>query len=184
MEGTVPRFERRAWAEAFPDLPDPSAEPASLEIYLLRPGRPDFNLKLRNGALEMKELVLEQDGLQQWRPTAKLGFPLPACELRELDIDPVETTNAYADFECLRSCLERAGLVILALTKRRRLFEREGCRAETTLVESGRHRSLTAAVEDVDPDRVGRAATEMGLGRFPNIAYPGAMLAWCSSDTG
>jgi hypothetical protein len=178
MEGTSPRFERRAWAPAFPELPDPAAEQGAEEIYLLRPGRADFNLKLRDGRLELKELVALHDGLQQWRPTAKLEFPLPSAELGKLDIEPPAAPVDYPSFEALRPVLERAGLVVLPLCKRRRLFERAGCRAETALVEAAGRRLATAAVEDVDPERVRRAAVEMGLDRLPNRAYPAVLLDW------
>jgi hypothetical protein len=184
MEGTAPRFERRAWAESFPGLPDPSAAEATEEIYLLRPGQADYNLKLRDGRLELKELIALRDGLQQWRPMAKLEFPLQSEALRQIGIEPALPPAGYPDFAALRPWLERAGLIVLPLRKRRHLFEQAGCRAETTLIEAVDRRLLTAAVEDVDPEAVRRAAAEMGLDCLPNRAYPEVLLELATSAMG
>ena len=35
MQPSRPRFEYRAWAEAFPDLPRPESEPFADEVYLI-----------------------------------------------------------------------------------------------------------------------------------------------------
>ena len=185
MEGSSPRFERRAWAAAFLDLPDPSAVAASEETYLLWQGRPDFNLKLRGGRLELKELIAEKNGLQQWRPGPKLGFPLAGQELCQLGLASPGRSVTYEDLAALLPDLEQAGLLAVPLRKRRLLFERSGCRAETAIVEARGKRLATAAVEDMDAALVRRAAAEMGLDRWPNLSYPTTLLPWSvASDAG
>ena len=79
------RFEYRAWAATFPELPQPEGEPWREETYLLPPHLASRNVKIRDGALEIKELVSEKDGMQSWHPAAKLEFPIAASALeREL----------------------------------------------------------------------------------------------------
>ena len=77
MQTSQTTFRVRAWAEAFPVLPRPESEPFTDEVYLIPLGLGGRDIKIRGGALEMKDLVLEQDGLPLWDPAVRLEFPIP-----------------------------------------------------------------------------------------------------------
>lgn len=172
------RFEFRAWAPAFPDLPQPEGDDWSSEIYLIPLGLLTKSVKIRGDALEIKEMVSDRDGLQLWRPAARLTFPIPAATLeRELMVlikigQPLHHERYGAD-ELLEDVAgTRRNVVAVPIRKRRHLFEVEGCRAECTEVEHAGRRIMTVAAEHEQPARLLAAVRAMKLERFENLAYP------------
>ncbi len=172
------RFEFRAWAPAFPDLPRPDGDGWGHEIYLIPLGQLAKSIKIRDGALEIKEMVQIRDGLQLWRPSARLTFPIPTATLeRELMVlikigQPLRRERYGVD-ELLEDVAgSRRNVVAVPIRKRRHLFEVEGCRAECTEVEHAGHRIMTAAAEHEQPARLLAAVRAMKLERFENLAYP------------
>lgn len=177
-----PRYEHRAWAPEFPKLPQPQDEPWTEEIYILPLGLLGRNIKIRDGALEIKELVLERDGLQLWRPTARLEFPIPALTLERelmvlLQIGQPLRRERYGAEEIMTDIVEaRRNVVAVPLRKQRRRFETAaGALAETVRVEAGGQTVMTAAAEHEEPERVLAAIEELGLDRFPNLDYPATL---------
>ena len=59
MPPDTPRYEYRAWAPAFPGLPQPEGEAWSEETYLVALGLLSLNIKIRDDALEIKQLKLD-----------------------------------------------------------------------------------------------------------------------------
>ena len=181
MQPSRPRFEYRAWAEAFPDLPRPESEPFTDEVYLIPLGLGGRDIKIRGGALEMKDLVLEQDGLPLWDPAVRLEFPIPTRlverELLErLALNQVLQRQRYTQEELLEELAEaRRNIAVVPVQKRRRLLEIAGCRAESGEVLVAGRRLLTAAAEHETPDTLRRAVGEMKLARYPNLDYPAAL---------
>lgn len=181
--GERARYEFRAWGEAFPNLPQPTGCPADEAVYLLPAGCGCRNIKLRDGALEIKELVSDAGGLQLWQPVACLEFPIPTTVLlRELlfllRLGIVLRRASYRQEELLAELAEepRRELAVVRLRKRRRLHEVAGCRAETTeLVLADGRRIMSAAVEHAEPLPLLRAVAAMGLACRPNLAYPAAL---------
>jgi hypothetical protein len=175
------RYEHRAWAEAFPDLPQPAADAWDAETYFIRRDRLDVNVKARSGAVEIKELVEVKDGLQLWRPAGRLDLPASGRDLTRV-LKPwfgVELPLAAERLDL--AALERAlaavvpDLLAVQLRKRRHLFEAAGVRAECTEVRIADRRVMTAAAEHEDPAVLRRAVDGLGLGRFANLAYPAAL---------
>lgn len=172
------RFEFRAWAPAFPGLPQPDQEPWTDEIYLIALGMLTKSIKIRAEALEIKEMVHDRDGLQLWRPAARLPFPIPAATLeRELMVlikigQPLRHER-YGAYELLEDVgYARRNLVVVPIRKRRHLFDVEGCRAESTEVEVAGRRIMTAGAEHPQPAPLLRAVRAMELGAHENRAYP------------
>ena len=179
--GEAPRWERRAWAADFPGLPDPLGEPETEEIYFLPPHPPGINVKLRGDALEIKELLTAEQGLQLWRPAASIRFPAEGATLtdelwRWLRVTlPMAGCVSQADF--VERLVERPRrLAIARVHKRRRLFEVQGCRAEVCRVRRGNHVISTAAVEEACRDRAAAAARTLDLQRWRNLDYVSALL--------
>src|SRR5690242_13210327 len=153
-----PRYEYRVWGDAVPtDLPRPAAgEPFADEVYLLPLGLLGYDIKLRGGALEIKDLLLVRDGLPLWRPAARLPFPIPTHLVeRELLVrlllnQPLRRQR-YTQEELLEELAEaRLNIAVVPVQKRRRLLEVAGCRAESGEVLVAGKRLLTAAAEHED----------------------------------
>jgi hypothetical protein len=76
MASCIARWEWRTFGESVPDvesrLRSVLAPPrTSSELYLVVP-HADLNLKVRDGVLELKELVdVSAEGLERWMPTIK-----------------------------------------------------------------------------------------------------------------
>jgi hypothetical protein len=179
-----PRYEFRAWsAEPFPGLAPPSGEFAE-EVYLVPLGLAGRDIKLRGDALEIKELLLERDGLQLWDPAVRLEFPVPASSLERelvtrLMLNQPLARPRYGRRELLDELVaaRHRNIAVVPVGKRRRLLEAAGCRAEAGEVQlDGGRRAFTAAAEHEDPARLRRALAELGLEGRANLDYP-AMLA-------
>lgn len=182
MPQSDPRYEFRVWNRAFPKLPQPDSEPWSEETYLLVASRPDTNVKLRGDVVEIKELVKRHHALELWRPGPQLDFPLTGSTLgRELlprlPLDATGAEDCPAPADLLQLARASGAVLVIALRKRRRLFEVMEARAEVTEVEVGERRSRTAAVEHERPEVVEQAARTLGLDAFPNLSYPAALAS-------
>jgi hypothetical protein len=178
MEPDKPRYEYRAWANAFPDLPQPDGEEWTEETYLVPLGLPSLSIKLRDGVLDIKEWKAGQDGPQLWQAAARLTFPIPAPTVdRELvtrlQISLPLSRERYGPDELVRDLLDaRRNVVAVAVRKRRRIYDADGCRAETTAVEIGGQPFMTAAIEHESAAKVASTARKIGLDGFPNRSYP------------
>jgi exopolyphosphatase / guanosine-5'-triphosphate,3'-diphosphate pyrophosphatase len=89
MAGIIPRWEWRMFGVGFGaaeavlagSAPGPVEE--SDELYLLSAA--GANVKVRYGLMDIKLLrEVDADGLEQWEPVMKQGFPLPAAEVARM----------------------------------------------------------------------------------------------------
>ena len=85
MAEITPRWEWRSFGRRFGGAEErlarltPSGVQESDEIYLL--SRAGENVKVRDALMDIKVLrEVNADGLEQWTPVMKAGFPLPAAE--------------------------------------------------------------------------------------------------------
>jgi hypothetical protein len=174
-----PTFEFRAWAPSFPGLPSPENEERQEEIYLIPLGVSGHSIKLRGDALEIKDLLKDQDGLQLWDPATRLPFPIPAALVeRELLVrlalsEPL-TREHYDAETLLKEVVEprQRNIATVRVAKRRHLFMATACRAETAEVEVAGQRLMTAAAEHTEATAVRRAVAELGLESHANMDYP------------
>ena len=95
----IPRWEWRTFGESFGPAEErfaalkPKRVEDSDETYLLST-RSDASVKIRGGVMDVKHLeAVNDDGLEQWLPILKGGFPLRAGDAAavfdELGIAPV-----------------------------------------------------------------------------------------------
>jgi hypothetical protein len=148
----------------------------SLEVYLNLPGRLDLNLKLRDRRFELKTLVGETAGLQQWQPAWKSAPPLaPAALAASLGLDlpgagrdPALTTAREA-IDWLTGPAVGAGRV--TVFKRRLFFEIDGCAVELDALLMNGAAMASAAFEADDAARLGELRARLGLGDEENVSY-------------
>jgi exopolyphosphatase / guanosine-5'-triphosphate,3'-diphosphate pyrophosphatase len=182
----VPRWEWRTFGERFGDAEDRFAALApehvheSDEVYLLSSAA-DETVKVRDGLLDVKHLErVNHDGLEQWKPVLKEGFPLSGetvgVALTALGVPPPPPPSV-STVEPSVSTVEdliAAGkdLVAVPVRKRRVHYTLSGCMAELTDVRTETAATRTIAVEAEDPARVIAAVRELGLGERPNVSFP------------
>jgi exopolyphosphatase / guanosine-5'-triphosphate,3'-diphosphate pyrophosphatase len=175
----VPRWEWRTFGEHLGDAEDrfaalsPESVHESGELYLLSPASDD-TVKVRDGLLDIKHLEhVNEDGLEQWKPILKEGFPLSAeavsVALAALGV-PTAPAPTVATVEDLVAASNE--LVAVEVAKRRVHYTLSGCMAELTDVRTDAAQTRTIAVESEDPARVIAAVRELGRASRPNVSFP------------
>ena len=182
MAEIKPRWEWRSFGEHFGEAErrlaklTPSGVQESDEIYLL--SRAAANVKIRDALMDIKILrEVSAEGLEQWTPVMKAGFPLPAAEAGKvfealgLPI-PTPAPASYTQDEFVGQFAEPGGAVsVVTVHKRRTRYTVGGCMAELSDVVANGRPTRTIAVESEDAAGVIQAVRELGLGGYTNISY-------------
>ena len=160
----------------------PSGVQESDEIYLL--SRVGDNVKVRDALMDIKVLrEVNADGLEQWTPVMKAGFPLPAAEaakvLEALQLPlPTPVRASYTQDEFIGQFAAPGGAIrVVKVHKRRTRYTVGGCTAELSEVVANGKTTRTIAVESEDAEGVMRAVRELGLGGYTNTSYPCGLAA-------
>jgi exopolyphosphatase/guanosine-5'-triphosphate,3'-diphosphate pyrophosphatase len=180
----IPRWEWRTFGERFGEAEarfaalTPERVQESDEVYVLSPVA-DETVKVRDGLLDIKHLEhVNEDGLEQWKPVFKEGFPLSAdaagLVLAALGVS-VPSAPSISGVDDLVEVSRR--LVAVPVWKRRMHYTLGGCMAELTDVRTGAAETRTIAVEAEDPAQVIAAVRELGLGSRPNVSFPRGLKA-------
>jgi exopolyphosphatase/guanosine-5'-triphosphate,3'-diphosphate pyrophosphatase len=150
----------------------------SSETYLLS-GAGD-NVKVRDALMDIKILrEVNQDGLEQWTPVMKAGFPLPATEVTQvfaaLRLDPPPLQRASYDLaQFIDELAVPSGRIRAISVQKRRVG---GCMAELSEVVADGKPTRTIAVESEDAAAVIAAVRSLGLGGYVNTSYPRGLVA-------
>lgn len=188
MTEITPRWEWRSFGRRFGEAEGrlaqlaPSGVQESDEIYLL--SRAGENVKVRDALMDIKVLrEVNADGLEQWTPVMKAGFPLPAAEAAKvfealrLPI-PAPGRASYTLDEFIGQFAAPGGAIrAVQVHKRRTRYTVGGCMAELSEVVANGKPTRTLAVESEDAAGVMRAVRELGLGGYTNTSYPRALAA-------
>jgi exopolyphosphatase/guanosine-5'-triphosphate,3'-diphosphate pyrophosphatase len=188
MTEIVPRWEWRWFGHRFGPAESrlatltPGAVQESSETYLLS-GTGD-NVKVRDALMDIKVLrETRRDGLEQWTPVMKAGFPLPAAEVAKvfaaLRLDPPLLRRASYDLEqfIAELAVPSGRIRAIDVQKRRTRYTVGGCMAELSEVVANGKPTRTIAVESEDPAAVIAAVRSLGLGGYLNTSYPRGLAA-------
>ena len=188
MAVIVPRWEWRWFgprlgpAESKLAAMTPVGVQESDETYLLS-GAGD-NVKVRDALMDIKVLrEVDRNGLEQWTPVMKAGFPLPASEVAKvfeaLRLDPPALRRASYSLEEFINELAVPGGRIRAISvhKRRTRYAVGGCMAELSEVVADGKPTRTVAVESEDAAAVVAAVRSLGMGGYLNTSYPRGLAA-------
>ena len=188
MAAITPRWEWRSFGRSFGAAEGqlaqltPSGVQESDEIYLL--SRAGGNVKIRDALMDIKVLrEVNADGLEQWTPVMKAGFPLPAAEatkvLEALGLPlPTPVRASYTLDEFIGQFAAPGGAIrAVKVHKRRTRYTVGGCMAELSEVVANGKPTRTIAVESEDAAGVMRAVRELGLGGYANTSYPRGLAA-------
>jgi exopolyphosphatase / guanosine-5'-triphosphate,3'-diphosphate pyrophosphatase len=193
MKQIKPRWEWRSFGQYFGEAESrlakltPGGVQESAEIYLLS-GAGD-NVKVRDALMDIKVLQeVNADGLEQWTPVMKAGFPLPAAEavkvLESLHLPAPRTSRATFTLDEFLEQFAVPGGAIRAVNvhKRRTRYTIGGCMAELSDIVANGKPTRTLAVESEDADAVIRAVRELGLSGYMNTSYPRGLAALLADE--
>jgi exopolyphosphatase/guanosine-5'-triphosphate,3'-diphosphate pyrophosphatase len=188
MNEINPRWEWRSFGQRFGEAEarlaalTPTGVQESDEVYLLS-GAGD-NVKVRDALMDIKVLrEVNADGLEQWTPVMKAGFPLPAAEVARVFESlrlpvPALSRASYTLDEFIEAFAQPGGPIRrVNVHKRRVRYRVGGCTAEFSDVVANGKPTRTIAVESTDAQGVIRAVRDLGLGGYANTSYPRALAA-------
>jgi exopolyphosphatase/guanosine-5'-triphosphate,3'-diphosphate pyrophosphatase len=188
MAEITPRWEWRSFGRHFGEADArlakfaPSGVQESDEIYLLS-GAED-NVKVRDALIDIKVLrEVGADGLEQWTPVMKAGFPLTAADAAKvfdsLHLPMPSTLRAEFTLDEFIEQVAAPGSAVrvVMVHKRRARYTIGGCMAELSDVVANGKPTRTIAVESEDAAAVVRTVGELGLGGYTNTSYPRGLAA-------
>jgi len=172
----VPRWEWRTFGDEFGPAEGKFAAltaervQESDEVYVLST-KGDASVKVRDELMDVKHLEhVNEDGLEQWIPVLKGGFPLVAADAETLfaalGVSGPGGTLGYG--ELLATIEARSELRWIDVHKRRARYTIGGCMAELSEIDADGHSTRTIAIELEDPALVIAAVRHLGLGNRTN----------------
>ena len=155
------------------------------EVYLLT--EQGSNVKIRAGLLDIKVLqTVNVEGLEQWMPVMKEGFPASAPTLREV-FKAMQVTlpdlkrDDYTVEQFLVELIDPIPAVRAArVHKRRERYVVGGCTSELSDVTVDGVQTRTIAVESEDAAAVAAAVESLGLSGYVNTNYSRGLAATLS----
>jgi len=188
MDEIKPRWEWRSFGRSFGEAQTrlaaltPQGVQESDEVYLLSSA--GGNVKVRAALMDIKILKqVNADGLEQWTPVMKAGFPIGTTEVARvleslaLPVPSLSRTSYTLDEFIEAFAGPGSAIRTVNVHKRRTRYTVDGCMAELSDVVANGKPTRTIAVESEDAQGVIRAVRELGLGGYTNISYPRGLTA-------
>jgi hypothetical protein len=193
VDQTTPRYEFRTFGQHFEKqiekmkafsaaVPEKFRERWSEEIYLISTLNSTNNIKIRDEKLDIKTLINQKDGLEQWDPSAKERFPLsvdflanvlfPAFEVPIPDLDQ----DSYDLKTLLRNIRIHPDLMAVQVRKQRFGFLVNGTICEYAYVLINGARVVTLSTESEDAEMVLKTMKDLDLHGLENINYLQAIM--------
>ena len=181
----IPRYEFRAFAQNFGLAEEKLRKLSKLdkfretsEIYILSKDNNENNLKIRYDKLDIKVLVKEEKGLQQWKPRMRAGFPIKMEVLRD-DVFPA-LGAAVPEFNLSEYTLEQfldditiphPELALARVFKRRFSYTINECTSEIAELLINGAAIKTMALESTGIEAVLKVKQMLGLHEYENVNY-------------
>jgi hypothetical protein len=185
MNTVIPRYEFRTFAQNFGLVEDKIRSLShcekyreSREIYVLSVDNNENNTKIRDDKMDIKVIVKEEQGLEQWAPRMKGEFPMIVETIRD-EVFPAlgvpvprfkrsRYTLDQFQYELIRPHKDLSAAQVI---KRRFGFTVSGCITEIADLLVNGAAIRTVAVESEDPEAVLHAMEILGLGAYENVNY-------------
>jgi len=201
-EISKPRFEFRTFGQDFGEaahlmarlsMPVPKKvwERTSDEIYIMSRTNDANNTKLRDGKMDIKTFVTEQDGLEQWNPLMKGEFPIAAKTLAD-DVFPAFRVTApafdqetYTVDEFLAMIEAHSDLQAVKVHKHRfgYMVNETICEVADVLINGAK--VVTINSESTELAHIKQTLEDVGLVGIENINYLQAIkrvIGWIDKD--
>jgi len=198
MNEVKPRYEFRVWADGLGALHERMDRLAqanitdSQETYLISASTHKCNAKIRAALMDIKVLVAEDQGLEQWRPILKAGFPLKSAIIAtqvfsslELPV-PSLPQSAYDVNGFIELMAHTDRIAVVDVRKTRYQYRIGNCSAEYAQITINDVPRDTVAVESVDGNAVLRLVGDLGI-TSANTSYIREIkrvLGWVSQGVG
>jgi exopolyphosphatase/guanosine-5'-triphosphate,3'-diphosphate pyrophosphatase len=138
-------------------------------------------VKIRDELMDVKHLeTVNDDGLEQWIPVLKVGFPLVAGGVATLfsALGVAGSPDGTVTYDELVATIEAAPeLRWVDVHKRRARYTIGGCMAELSDITTDGNASRTIAIELEDPALVIAAVRDLGLGDRSNTCMAKGLKA-------
>ncbi len=139
-------------------------EKSSSETYLLFSNRKEYNLKIRDEHLDIKQLVERREGFQKWRP-------IPPQEIAGV-LEELGLRSSSDDLSGLiQECGEREDASVAELFKSRTLYARGDVLTEIATGEIEGEPYASIAAESSDLEQLSDVVKELKLAKLPNTSY-------------
>jgi hypothetical protein len=183
-EEIIPRYEFRAFAQSFGLVEERIRQRPcenvweSRDVYVLSAATNENNTKIRDGKMDVKVFIQEEQGLEQWRPRTKVEFPLPVEVMREeifpafeIPVPDLERST-YTEAQFLDEIVwAHPALTVAQVYKLRFAFTVNGCITEIAHLLVNGAAIQTVAVESEDPKAILEAKGILGLDPYENVNY-------------
>lgn len=185
----VPRYEFRTFARDFGLVAQKIRRAStcldireSEEIYIVTTGKDHLNLKIRDGRLQIKQLLDGRHGLERWQPTIDAAFPLSPELVRDilapvLGLQGILPAHSQYSPELLLAELTATRPTIrqARVFKRRFRFAIDHCPTEIDQLSVNGAAIGSVAVESEVPETLQAVIARIGLDEYENINYPRAL---------
>lgn len=162
------------------DLPMDSNKKTDEEYILSR--NSDENVKIRFDLIDVKSLQkVNVDGLEQWLPVLKTGFPIAADKLSELakilkvDLPELERTEYTHDQFIKELVIPHKDLELVQVKKNRDIYKIDGVTAEIAKAEFNGVGWRTICVEHENPVLIMKVVEKLDMKGLENMNYIQAM---------
>jgi len=183
MAEIKPRYEFRIWSESLTPLQKKleamaqARETKSQETYLISAITEKCNAKIRAELMDIKVLIAEDRGLEQWKPIMKSGFPLGGAVIVEQVFPSLMLSApklAKAEYSMNEFFSEVVGkepkIAVVDVAKTRYQFNIGVCATEYSKITINKVPRDTVAVESTDPDAVLELIKKLGIDEA-NVSY-------------
>jgi hypothetical protein len=158
-------------------VPEKVWERRSEEVYIMYRANDVNNTKIRDGKMDIKTFVRELEGLEQWNPLMKVGFPISRT-LLETDVFPAFQVSTSSLDKAFYSLEQFLGLIaehpdLQAVDVRKQRF---GYMVNDTLCEVGYvlingAKVVTVNSESTEIADIRKTISDIGLEGVENINY-------------
>lgn len=190
----MPRFEFRTFGQNFGavertmrQLGTSAKTRESSEIYLISTG--SNNAKIRHNRIDIKLLLKEEDGLEQWSPHLKTPFPIAAAIIEHVVFPAMGVElnglarQQYSAEQYLNELVRpHPALIPVTVLKKRHGYFVHGCSAEIAELSVNGISMKTVNVEAEDAKSVLDSLQLLGLTAYHNINYVKALKRILGKD--
>ena len=185
MNTTIPRYEFRAFAQSFGLVEDKIRNFSacekyreSREVYILSADNNENNTKIRDERMDIKVLEKKQQGLEQWSPRMKGGFPMAVETICDevfpafgVSVPQLKRSHYTLDQFLNEVIAPHRELSAAQLFKCRFGFSVNGCITEIAELLVNGAAIKTVAVESEDIEAVLESKEMLGLREYENVNY-------------
>jgi exopolyphosphatase/guanosine-5'-triphosphate,3'-diphosphate pyrophosphatase len=178
------RYEFRVWAANLAELGEKlgglgtPTRSISKETYLISTATDRCNAKIRSALMDIKILIAEERGLEQWKPVLKADFPLEQAVIATqvfpslgLKAPPLSRTQYSIDQFFGEVVAAQKAIAVAQVTKTRLQYALDACQAEFASVIVNEIALDTVAFESTDPEAVLKLIADFGLDAGSNTSY-------------